>query len=231
MDIVTTVLSWIVALVCIYLAYVAVREVEQSVVRRPFSLLLTLVLVVITAGLLLAALTPVTSVLLEPYSYSDLGDHWYTFILVALIAGAIVLIWRDVARRVRRAACPQCGTPLMGHVACPSCDWGGLPLLGAVVGRARQATATVASAPMPAAPAAMAGGSAVPYHGQHDVPALCRRERPRRPRLRPLRPCAPHSDSDPGARMGKPEQPTTHGIRRWPHRAESTPSVTNEGDT
>ncbi len=157
MDIVTTVLSWIVALVCIYLAYVAVREVEQAVVRRPFSLLLTLVLVVITAGLLLTTLTPVTSVLLEPYSYSDLGDHWYTFILVALIAGAIVLIWRDVARRVRRAACPQCGTPLMGHVACPSCDWGSLPLLGAVVGRARQATATVASAPMPPAPAAMAG--------------------------------------------------------------------------
>ncbi len=142
MSMLTGILTWAITLGCFYIAYMVVREVEQVVVRRPFSLLLTLVLVIATTGLLLGGLSPVTSTLLDQNAYGDLGDRWLGLLGGVLVVGAIVVIWRDVARRVRRGTCPQCNTPLLEHTTCPACGWGGLGLLTQMVRRTRRVAST-----------------------------------------------------------------------------------------
>jgi len=147
MGVLTGILTWAITLGCFYVAYVAVREVEQVAVRRPFSLLLTLVLVVATAGLLLGGLSPVMNTLLDQNAYGDLGDRWLGLLGGALVVAAIAVIWRDVARRMRRGVCAQCSTPLLGHTVCPACGWGGLGLLSQVLGRTRRVAPMGAHSP------------------------------------------------------------------------------------
>jgi hypothetical protein len=159
MDVVTTVLSWAVTVACVYLSYVAVRETEQ-IVRRSFSLVLTLVLVVTGSGLLIGGLSPVTSTLLDPNLYGELNYRWTALIAALLLIGAVALVWRDAARRLQRGTCAQCNTPLLGHVACPSCGWGGLGLLGSAMGLVRHASSRMPAA-VQARPATPTGAPTV----------------------------------------------------------------------
>jgi hypothetical protein len=127
---VNVLVSWAVLLACIWLAYLGVREVETTLARRPFSLLLTLLLVLLGAGLLDFAVDFISGDWLsEAFGYGGYYDNRvYSAIALGLVAGAGLLIRRDVALRLTGAACPQCATPLMGNITCPNCGWGRIPL-------------------------------------------------------------------------------------------------------
>src|SRR5579872_7258356 len=92
-------LFWAVMFVCIYLAYLTIREVEAVLVRRPFSVLLTLVLVGLVAGLLLTAVDALTGSLLGVSTATDRGSLWFSLVSLALAGGAAVTIQRNVALR------------------------------------------------------------------------------------------------------------------------------------
>lgn len=128
MNLLYTVLTWIINLACVYVAYLAVREVEKTVVRRTFSLLLTLVLVIGASALLIGGVGIVSTVFLQFLlsSYSVSSDSWVAVVGAILALGIVALIGRDVAARSQGETCPQCGTPLQGKVVCPQCGWGGL---------------------------------------------------------------------------------------------------------
>jgi uncharacterized Zn finger protein (UPF0148 family) len=146
-DLLSTILTWIINLACIYLAYLAVREVERTIVRRVFSLMLTLVLVVVTSGLLIGGVGVVSSVLISllQSSYYTSSDRWVAVVGSILALGIVALIWRDVAARLHGETCPQCGTALQGKTVCPNCGWGGLSLPDSMADLARQASAQVSA--------------------------------------------------------------------------------------
>ncbi len=61
MDVIWLLVYWLVLLTAIYVAYSAVREAEQSLLRRPLSVLLTLAAVAAGTGLLIGAFNLVTN--------------------------------------------------------------------------------------------------------------------------------------------------------------------------
>jgi len=171
--------SWIVMLGCIYVSYLGVRELAGSALQRPLSLLLTLLLVTMGAGVLNLTIDAFTGGwLTQAYGYGGYFDNRiYSVISIALWAGSAALIYRDTRLALAQASCPRCGAPLLGRVACPGCGWGKLPIPAVV-------TAMIARAPMTAprsasgAPTMMAlggpaGGSAATPSGAAGFCMMC----------------------------------------------------------
>ena len=152
--------SWIIMLGCIYVTYAGVKELAGSVIQRPLSLLLTLLLVTLGAGLLNLTIDTFTGDwLAQAYGYGGyLDNRVYSVIAIALWAGSAALIYRDTRLGLAQASCPRCGAPLLGRIACPGCAWGKLPIPAVMTGMLAR---TSMQAPRPAggAPTMMALGA------------------------------------------------------------------------
>jgi hypothetical protein len=165
-DVIWLLVYWLVLLAAIYTAYIAVREAEQALIKRPFSVPLTLATVTAGAALLFTAFNLVTNNYVEGNSsYLNLyANGWWPELISAVLATASGwLIRRDVLVRIGQGSCPQCGTPLLGHGACPSCAWGSFPVLDTLVGAVRRSiqTPTPSRAPAPTVRALSAAGSGI----------------------------------------------------------------------